>query len=166
VTAEQHDTDAAGRVKAYLDALDPTPADDNWIEESWTARPDGIGRDYHELRVGDLRDVLRQLDELRASPNIRAIIELAREHAQATARVAMLERLVSDMLARFTDHGHPGVGCVRTPWLERETVTEWRKRAYRDAGTSFAADPAQQPQDGPHEGRMGAPEETESRSLT
>ncbi len=41
-------------------------------------------------------------------------------------RVAELEQTLAEVLARFTEKGHPGVPCLRTGWQQVAQVEEWR----------------------------------------
>jgi hypothetical protein len=46
--------------------------------------------------------------------------------ADGTVRINQLTETLREILARFTEHGHPGAPCVRTPWLRTTTVDRWR----------------------------------------
>lgn len=40
-----------------------------------------------------------------------------------------LRGLLDTILGHFTERGHPGRECLRTPWLHIETVEQWRTAA-------------------------------------
>lgn len=40
--------------------------------------------------------------------------------------------VLAEVLRHFTEHGHPGAPCVRTPWLRTETVDRWRSVVQHD----------------------------------
>lgn len=42
--------------------------------------------------------------------------------------VVKLQALVAEILARFTERGHPGEPCLRTGWVRESTVVGWYQR--------------------------------------
>lgn len=65
--------------------------------------------------------------------------DLDEPYAGALARIRELENLTADILARFTDHGHPGQVAKRTGWVGMQTLEYWqaclsRLAVYKAAG--------------------------------
>ncbi|MEV5659819.1 hypothetical protein [Streptomyces flaveolus] len=85
-------------------------------------------RDAEQAR---LRDLLR-------SESARANSAIDREHtAEQAAEEAQRERdqqaaVLAEVLRHFTEHGHPGSPCVRTPWVRTDTVDRWRSVVQHD----------------------------------
>lgn len=44
----------------------------------------------------------------------------------AEVEVIRLRILLTSILSYFTEKGHPGMACLRTPWLRVQTIEEWR----------------------------------------
>jgi len=57
---------------------------------------------------------VQEIEQLRAEA-----LRLRREHE-------LLRATLGDVLAQFTQHGHPGQPCLRTMWIGAETVASWR----------------------------------------
>ena len=68
--------------------------------------------------IDDLTTRARQQAEL---------LEIA-EHAGNTAEAARAEAVtvLREVLAQFTQQGHPGAPCLRTPWIRTPTIERWR----------------------------------------
>lgn len=140
-------TEAAGRIAAWTD----TP-------NGYVLLPEHIAADLRTVlaaldsaqgRVGELeaQAATERRDWFRYSPKTRrhleaerAKVELAETIAdrdRLAARVAELETLLGQILARFDTKGHPGYAAVRTAWIRVELVRTWRKVAKgRVAGES------------------------------
>jgi hypothetical protein len=80
---------------------------DRWKERAEQAR--------HE------RDVIAV--DLETANRLRA--EVQRERDQQAA-------VLAEVLRHFTEHGHPGAPCVRTPWIRTDTVDRWRSVVWHD----------------------------------
>ena len=70
----------------------------------------------HLLPWDDLDDWNKEVD--------RRIGE--RVAAAGQERIRELEAALYDVLAHFTEHGHPGYEAVRTGWQPAERVLRWR----------------------------------------
>lgn len=65
------------------------------------------------------RDSLAQLTGDGIAPFVRSQVALK-------ARVAELEGLLREVIARHWEKGHPGRPCVRTGWINVEQLERWR----------------------------------------
>ncbi|GHA01112.1 hypothetical protein ACFOOM_12395 [Streptomyces echinoruber] len=75
---------------------------------------------------------LERMRGLLTAENKRANDAIDREEAADRARAeAQRDRdqhavTLAEVLRHFTEHGHPGEPCVRTGWIQTETVDRWR----------------------------------------
>lgn len=82
------------------------------------------------LRTLDEDDAMSVMTDLQADGYYLVhlpSLNLELDRMEAIARSGdHFERVLREVLAHFTEHGHPGRSCVRTPWLNTETVERWR----------------------------------------
>lgn len=89
-------------------------------------------------------EALAKLDDLTAG--FTATQEQWRQVAlHAEDRFARAQQLLANILATFTQHGHPGRAAIRTGWIDQEQVDGWRK-ARRDLLTEASPATVDDPQ--------------------
>lgn len=76
-------------------------------------------------RMALRRDLSAQLRDALGLDNDPAIDALGAARDMAKDRERLRETL-AEVLAQFTDRGHPGAPCLRTPWIRTPTVERWR----------------------------------------
>ena len=57
--------------------------------------------------------------------------DIERDRDELQAENERLRGLLDEVLATFTEHGHPGSPCLRTGWHTVERVEAWREAASR-----------------------------------
>ncbi|MFE7237224.1 hypothetical protein [Streptomyces sp. NPDC057580] len=57
---------------------------------------------------------------------VRMAAQYADRAIENGERAEQVEAVLREVLSQFTEHGHPGRPCLRTPWLNVETVGRWR----------------------------------------
>ncbi|MEV7011579.1 hypothetical protein [Streptosporangium sp. NPDC051022] len=67
-----------------------------------------------------------QLDDFEQALG-RADDEWRQRAVQAEERFVASQKILGDVLAVFTEHGHPGRACLRTGWVDEWRVTQWRR---------------------------------------
>lgn len=56
----------------------------------------------------------------------------ADEYEQQRHRAELLAATLGEVLREFVQKGHPGVPCLRTPWINVKTVARWRSALQAD----------------------------------
>ena len=113
-------TDEAALLRQHVDA-EQRDAD--------TARQVAAGNLRHvRMLYADLQAAQAERD--RSDEAARRVLEqrqeMAAERYALQERAEQLSAVLGQVLREFTQHGHPGAPCVRTPWLRTDTVDRWR----------------------------------------
>lgn len=92
----------------------------------------GLMEDDDPYSHADLADVIRQSGRALAvdltAPDVGAA-KRAEEYEQERNQVMAV---LAEVLRHFTEQGHPGEPCVRTPWIRTNTVNRWRSVVQHD----------------------------------